>query len=493
MHSRRRQLLGLFGTAGLGALAGCLGFGSDDSDETDTARPAAATDGTTPTATPTATLSPEPSPTGATDSSTPMPTATATATPTATATATPTATPTPASEFSTDPQKLTAADGEEDDKFSEGVAMSADGTTAVFGAPGDSAPSGSKAGAVYVFRRADDGWQETTKLTALDRDGTDQFGRGVGVSGDGTSVVVGAPEDESPNGNRAGSAYAFRRTNGEWREETKLAAADGDARDFFGESVTVSGDGTTAVVGAFSDEDPNGDLGGSAYVFRRTNGEWREETKLAATDGLQGNFSGSLDISRDGTTMIAGAPIAEATYVFRRRNTEWQADAKLTASDGEFRDKFGSSVTLSDDGTTAIVGVSDDNEPNGEDGGSAYVFRRTDGEWREETKIAAGDPNTFVFFGESVAVSGDGTTAVVGANGDDDPNGDRAGSAYVFRRADAGWRETRKLIAPDGDSRDLFGSSVSLSSDGTTAIVGAYDDEDPHGDEAGSAYVFETA
>jgi len=49
--------------------------------------------------------------------------------------------------------------------------------------------------------------------------------------------------------------------------------------------------------------------------------------------------------------------------------------------------------------------------------------------------------------------------------------------------------QTAKLSA--GDSKDDFGDSVAVSGDGSTALVGAQDDEDPNGEDAGSAYVFE--
>jgi hypothetical protein len=90
-----------------------------------------------------------------------------------------------------------------------------------------------------------------------------------------------------------------------------------------------------------------------------------------------------------------------------------------------------------------------------------------------------------------VALSGDGTTALIGAPGDEDPNGDGAGAAYVFARDGGGWTQRAKLLADDGDSNDFFGNSVALSGDGTTALIGAPNDEDPNGDLAGAAYVFD--
>ena len=85
------------------------------------------------------------------------------------------------------------------------------------------------------------------------------------LSSDGTRAVVGAENDENPNGSEAGSAYLFEHEGGSWTEVTKLAAGDGG--DSFGETATLADDGTRAVVGAPDDEDPNGDGAGSAYIF----------------------------------------------------------------------------------------------------------------------------------------------------------------------------------------------------------------------------------
>ncbi|MFB6229139.1 MAG: FG-GAP repeat protein, partial [Halobacteriales archaeon] len=70
---------------------------------------------------------------------------------------------------------------------------------------------------------------ENTKLTPQDGDSTDLFGGEIGVSSDGTNVVIGAPLDEDPNGEFAGSAYLFRWEGGEWSEGRKLTPQDGDS------------------------------------------------------------------------------------------------------------------------------------------------------------------------------------------------------------------------------------------------------------------------
>lgn len=114
--------------------------------------------------------------------------------------------------------------------------------------------------------------QQVATLAADDGDGADEFGWSVRMAGDGRTGIVGARLDEDPNGERAGSAYVFARSDGNWQQATKLTAEDGTENSLFGESVAMDGDGSAATIGADLDEDPNGEnsdgLGaGSAYVF----------------------------------------------------------------------------------------------------------------------------------------------------------------------------------------------------------------------------------
>lgn len=157
---------------------------------------------------------------------------------------------------------------------------------------------------------------------------------------------------------------------------------------------------------------------------------------------------------------------------------------KLAAEDGDADDGFGWTIAL--DGDTALIGASGDDDPNGKGAGAAYVFERSNGRWEQQAKFAAGDGDAEDGFGVSVALASE--TALVGAPFDEDPNGTKAGSAYVFERSTGGWEQQAKLAAEDGDSEDGFGTSVALT--GRTGLVGAPGDDDPNGKYAGAAYVF---
>lgn len=327
---------------------------------------------------------------------------------------------------------------------------------------------------------------QSGRVAADDADGADLFGRSVALDGD--TALVGASSDADPNGERAGSAYVFSAADGSWTQTAKLVAEDGDAEDVFGRAVALSGD--TALVGAPGDEDPNGSRAGSAYVFSRSSGGWTQTAKLAAPDGASDDTFGRA-VALDGDTALVGAygtdTGAGAAYVFSGGDGSWSFDTDLGSGvDLDRNDGFGWDVAV--DGGTALVGAGGDQDPNGDFAGSAYVFSRSGGSWSRAAKLAAGDGDSNDFFGKRVALSGD--VALVGSP-DDDPGASDAGSVYAFGRDGGNWNQHAKLTARDGDADDNFGESVAV--DGDVAVVGAFRDEDPNGTFAGSAYAFARA
>jgi len=387
----------------------------------------------------------------------------------------------------TQQQKLTAGDAAADDNF--GFSVSVSGDTAVISAYQDD-DAGSNSGSAYVFVRSSGTWSEQQKLTASDGAGTDEFAHSVSVSGD--TVVIGARFDDDA-GSNSGSAYVFVRSGSTWSQQQKVTALDftlptdlldGASTDNFGESVSISGD--TAVVGARFDDD-GANASGSVYVFVRSGGTWLQQQKLNASDAAEGDYFGS-SVSLSGDTVIIGArgdndPGTDigSAYIFVRSGGTWTQQQKLTASDGAVGDEFGYSVSLS--GDTVVIGARWDDDAGG-NSGSAYVFVRSGGTWTQQQKLTANDAAGGDLFGYSVSLSGD--TAVIGAYGDNDAGGD-SGSAYVFVRSGSTWTQQQKLTANDAAGGDLFGWSVSVLGD--TALIGAPRNDDV-GNNSGSAYVF---
>ncbi len=208
-----------------------------------------------------------------------------------------------------------------------------------------------------------------------------------------------------------------------WTEQDKLLPDDSTAYDYFGDSVSISGD--YAIVGS-GNKDGNK---GAAYVFIRSDTDWTQQEKLTASDGVGGDYFG-YSVSIKGDSAIVGARgvggTTGAAYVFVRSGTDWAQQDKLVASDGAGIDWFGCSVSI--DGDHAIVGAYQDDD-NGSNSGSAYVFARSGTDWTQQEKYAADDGAANDELGYSVAISGD--YAIVGAHRDDD-QGIESGSAYIF-------------------------------------------------------------
>ena len=380
-------------------------------------------------------------------------------------------------------------------QFGTAVAISRDGQVI---AVGDSMKRTDRkyGGAVYVFTRPNEEWLDLGEDAAAvllppddndwppvpdDRDWVEvksSFGSSLAMSADGSTVVVGAP-DNLPHGYDSGAAYVFIRPAGGWGsgapEVATLTASDGAPNQRFGQAVAVSADGQTIVIG------PAG-----AYVFTRPSGGWTDATeavKLAIADDPYGSFGTSVAVTGDGAAVFVGAP--HAAYVFTRPGPAWSSTAPaalLTPSGGAreaYEDNFGSAVSASDDGGTVVVGAPG-KDAYGEDQGAAYVFVMPETGWvdaAEAATLTASDGGRNDYFGYALAVSADGGAIVVGA-----PlhahTLNRSGSAYVFSRPAEGWRNlsgTAELHSPDPQLapqayRGTFGGSVSIS--GADVVVG---------------------
>lgn len=370
--------------------------------------------------------------------------------------------------------KLLPSDGAPEAEFGRDVALSGD--VALVGAPIDG-ENGSSRGSAYVFRRDGATWVQEAKLLAADGAPFDYFGSSVALDGD--VAIVGSPLDDDL-GAESGSAYVFRYDGAAWMQEAKLLASDGAPGEIFGTSVALDGD--VAVIGASFSDDLGADSG-SAFVFRYDGNTWAEEAQLLASDGAPFDFFGnSLALSED--LALVGAQLADnsgSVYVFGREGSAWTERQKLLPEDSVPDLSFGFSVALGT--STALIGAVGDTE-NGSFSGSAFLFQRDGDTWVEQQKISPSDGGPSALFGFSVALRGD--AALIGAR-EDDENGFRSGSAYVFQREESTWAQREKLSPSDGGAGDGFGGSVAL--DEGTALVGALFDGD-NGELSGSAYVF---
>ena len=418
---------------------------------------------------------------------------------------------------------LKASNAGSGDHFGNAVALSADGRTlavaAFWESSGATGVDGNQndnsipqAGAAYVFTRAGGAWtqQAYIKSSNTGRAGEgelpgegDQFGFSLALSGDGNTLAVGAPSEDSDaggvNGNQhsdsassAGAVYVYGRSGGVWAQQAYVKSdtpTNFTLGDQFGYSLALSGDGSTLAVGVY-------DEGGSGRMV-----------------------NAPVDTNRNGSG---------AAYVFRRKGAAWTKEAYLKTWNAEGGDSWGVAVALSEDGSTLALGSIDEDclctgvvhapsevgstdQKSDMSVGAAAIFVRSGAAWTQQAYIKPSNPSRGDWFGVRLALSGDGNTLVVGAQNEDsaargvdgnqhDDSALEAGAIYVFTRSGGTWSQQAYVKGSNTEAYDEFGGSVSVSRTGTFVAGARGEDSGARGvngnqndnsvDESGAAYVF---
>jgi hypothetical protein len=361
-----------------------------------------------------------------------------------------------------------------------GISVSISGDYAIVGAPRDDEGFIDNGSATIYKRNSASGtWEpQGSKLVNPSAADGDFFGWSVSISND--YAIVGAPSDDEGGLIGNGSATIFKRNpvTGNWEPQgSKLVNLFASTNDFFGGSVSISGD--YAIVGSERDDEVGFTDNGSATIFKRnaTTGIWEAQgSKLInLIAGISDYFGSSVSISGD--YAIVGAPFDDegilintgSATVFKRNSTTgiWQQQGlELFNSSAGNSDFFGSSVSIS--GDYAIVGApSDDNI------GSATIFKRSNitGVWLPHgNKINITTAEILANFGWTVSISDD--YALIGAFSDDEGGLNNNGSATIYKKLGNNWIRKIKFVNPSGSNNGRFGHSVGIDGITKQFIVG---------------------
>ena len=369
-------------------------------------------------------------------------------------------------------------------------------------------------GAVYVFAFSNDRWVQEAYIKASNTDTLDSFGDDISLSSDGNTLAVSATSEQSAasgiNGdqsdnslNASGAVYVFERTGGNWQQQAYIKASTPGEDDYFGVSISLSGDGNTLAVGSYQeDERAPGKVGnqfaavdsGAVYVYQRSNNSWSQQSYLKALNDSYGRFGRVVSLSGDGNTLAIsvfdnsptsgglftsrGADFDTfygAVHVLARTNDTWQEQAFLKPSSVEDLDVFGYGLSLSADGNTLAAASSR----------SVVMFDRINGNWQEQAIVKASNVDQGFFFGRAVSLSADGLTLVFGVVGEESASAGlqgyqgfeisvwRSGAAYVFSRGDGSWPQQAYVKASNPHESLYFGSAVALSANGDTLAISA--------------------
>jgi hypothetical protein len=310
------------------------------------------------------------------------------------------------------------------------------------------------------------------------------FGISVALSADGDTALIGVPEVggglRSDLGRNAGGALVFTRSGSTWSQDGPMLFPNPKEESyedaFFGISVALSGSGYTALIGGSDDHEV-----GAAWVFTRTGSTWTQQGKKLTGAGAVGRagFGSRLALSSDGNTALIGAPEDNdgvgAAFAFTRSGTTWTQDGeKLTPSDESGAGSFGEDVALSGDGDTALIGAGNDDK----EAGAAWVFTRAGSTWTQDgeklTNGSVGPHEQDTEFGNRVALSTDGDTALLGSRlVEQSPHELVLAAGWVFTRSGSTWtQQGPKLIGlqEPGDN-PAFAARVALNADGSTALI----------------------
>lgn len=311
----------------------------------------------------------------------------------------------------------------------------------------------------------------------------DMFGSHVCISGDGSTLAVGAPNEDSSGTNQysdtapdAGAVYVFIHDSaGAWSQQAYVKAAAPIAGERFGHSVSLSYSGNALAVGTSGGE--------GIHVFARDpEGHWAQEDILEAPHpDADDHFGWTVALSGNGNTLVGSAPAEDsnatgvggdpaddtasdtgAVHVFVRDETgTWTQQAYVKSTAARSGDHFGQSVGLSGDGNTLVVSALR--------GNTVDVFvRDSTGDWSEQARLPVSDAGEGDQLVRSLAVSGEGNVVAIGAPSEDDDSG----AVYIFGRDAGNWFRQSYGAVSSTRASDYFGFSVSLDWAGSALAVG---------------------
>ena len=384
------------------------------------------------------------------------------------------------------------------------------------------------------------GWYQEAYFKAVNAETGDYFGTSVTIGGD--TLVVSA-QNESSNQNTilngatasgdnsntsSGAVYVYKRSGANWTQEAYIKAANNDANDKFGASLSISGNSlaigvpledsnqSTITNGTTASSDNTNVSSGAVYVYKRTGTTWLQEAYIKAVNNdFSDKFGNSVSLSND--TLAVGAPEEDsnlttitngstasgnngnlnsgATYIYKRSGATWAQEAYIKAVNNDIGDNFGNSVSVSGDRlivsakaeasnqSTITNGATASADDTSSSSGAVFVYKRQGVLWTQEAFIKASNNNSFDNFGIQAKLNGD--TIVVGAWMEDsnqntitngatssgDNSNINSGAVYVYKRTGVTWAQEAYIKASNPDANDNFGLNLGVSGD--TIVVGS--------------------
>jgi hypothetical protein len=300
--------------------------------------------------------------------------------------------------------------------------------------------------------------RQQTKIVPTNNIGIPNFGSSVSISKDGNTIVVGGSSD-----NTIGSVWIYIKSiDGIWTFIQKLSVTDFTVGNvFFGDYVSISGDGNVIAVGGRFNDSSNG----AVWIFSKIVDRWYQQTKLTGIDSLL--FGSSISLNYSGNVLAVGAPMDSlivnigSTYIYNRFGNVWTQTTKIVSTDRfDNNSRQGTSVSLSSNGKTLAIGGSLENGSRG----STWIYTEIDGNWSQQgSKL---DITGQYKQGFSVSLSSNGNILAIGG-----VNASLRGNVWIFNRSGEIWTQMINILPKQNNILSTTGSNAKLSSNGKTLVL----------------------
>ena len=362
------------------------------------------------------------------------------------------------------------------DESGYSVSLNAEGTIMAIGSRNHTGSGQTSSGHVRVYK-----WNETSwNQIGSDIDGTgygDHSAWSLSLSDDGHIVAIGAPFNN-------GHVSIYEWNGSIWNK--KGDDINGTTNSFFGQSVSLNGNGNIVAIGALNTNNT-----GSVNIYKFTNNAWvlMEDTIYGETDTEECGYSVSL--SSDGHTVAISAPNCNTNaddsgciYVYKWNGNSWNImGSKIYGN--YFSEKLGWCLSLSGNGLKLAIGARLFNNK-----GYVYVYEWLNDEWTRIGNELSADLSTATGkYGKYIDFNNDGTILVIGSSGHG-YNGINSGGANVYKWINNNWKQIGENIYGDA-AGDETGFSVSLNSKGNILSIGSRLVDTTNGTNSGCVRTYE--
>lgn len=302
----------------------------------------------------------------------------------------------------------------------------------------------SNRGEIRHYTRSGNSWSISNYIRAPDGASNDWFGMSANISQDGNYVIGGAQQKSK--------CYIFVKSGNSWSHQIGIAMSAGYNG---GRATSINGDGTHAIMA----QPGHYNVSGSVKYYNRSGNTWTSRGNVSSPGGANGDsYGASISISKDGNYCVIGAPyerttVVPAVYFYVRSGNSWSRQARLTTT--RYTGYFGRSVSMSEDGTTAVVGR---NGPYNQHD-RILVYTRSGNTWSLQQTIASSDLQGTDQFGYDVSIDNSGNNIIASSPFENSTGTDR-GAIYYFTRSGNTWSQQLKLTY---GTQAGFGINVAFS------------------------------